>query len=223
MSTNAIRELLEGVAATGELPTEADIAAALPSTSSASGRAGDKRGLLTAARKVRALRGPHSESDDPAAEIDEVIAGVEEKFSPGLAGRMADQVRGARDNSTAAIEQRRQQAQRQRKTVEPLVEILKLAGPAGGVDMAEVDQLALRDDVTAEQRQQFRTHVAAAAKRVSTVHRSGAQGPARQIAEQAANELGGVLAPVVHRDPHGDLDDPHELANVIRNRQTIGG
>lgn len=146
-----IRELLEGVSATGTLPSEADLAAALPSTASASGRLGDKRGLLTEARKVKALRGPHAESDDPDAEIAEIIEAAEEKFSAGLADRLADQIRGL-DNSSGAIERRRQQAQLQRKTVAPLAELLALAGKGDGVDMREVDRLALREGVSAEER-----------------------------------------------------------------------
>ena len=213
-----IRELLEGVSATGTLPSEADLAAALPSTASASGRLGDKRGLLTEARKVKALRGPHAESDDPDAEIAEIIEAAEEKFSAGLADRLADQIRGL-DNSSGAIERRRQQAQLQRKTVAPLAELLALAGKGDGVDMREVDRLALREGVSAEERNAWRQKVAAAGRRVATIYKSGALQNSRVVAQAAADELGDVLAPPRHVDPLADVDDPRQLADAIFARR----
>ena len=217
--TNALRQLLESVAASGKAATRDEITAGLPSTSTASGRESDRRVVSTAVKRIVLLRGDDHDSDDPDQEIEDLISATEERFSAGLADRLAGEIRSSRDNSSAAIDRRRAQAEANRQKISDLVEMLKHAGLEGGVDLHEVRKLRLRPDLTAQQREQFERDVIKAGKRVADIHKSGAQQSARLVAQNAANELSDYLASRQHVDPLRDEDDPRALAAAIVARQ----
>jgi hypothetical protein len=217
MTPSLIRELLERVRDDGVLPTSEEISAALPSTPSKSGRAWDRKELRMAAKRVRLLADETEGGDDQAAAVEEEIARAELKLDPTAPGRLADEIQ-ARDSSSGGVERRRTAAQARRQTISGLVDTLKLSGPQGGISLDDIRRFRLRDDLTAQQREQFECDVLKAAKRVVDIHRSGAQQNARLVAQSAAEELGDYLAPHRHVDPMADVEDPRVLADAILAR-----
>jgi hypothetical protein len=224
MTTTAIRDLLERVRDDGVLPSTEEIVEVLPSTSSRGEREGDKRRVRVAAKKIVALLSGDSAADDPDMEIAEIIAATDESVSGHITRALMDELTARKQDGSVDREQRRQANIAKMKQRQPLVEILRLAGPQRGIDPRDLYGLPLKAGLSAEQQHQWRAKVEKAGERVARLHRAGNLADAQHLADELAEDLGEALAPVPgHRDPHADVTDPRELADVIRNRQQLGG
>jgi hypothetical protein len=184
-----------------------------------------KRGINRAAMKIRNLQqsDDHSDIEDV---IDDLIGGTSEKYGH-LVRLDQDREEDVPESSqggpdTEGIERRRRAAMNERKRREPLVEILKGAGRAGGVDGRDLDSLNLRADITDDQCEKFRSDVVAAGKRVVRLYNGGNLAESRRMAEELAERLSGQLAETgPHRDPLADEEDPRALADAIRAKQAV--
>lgn len=224
MTKSPARELLEQAAETGRMPGREELTAALPSVSSRSAREGDLNKLRLALRKVVALRSDDSAADDPEAEIATIIDDCDDGLSGGLSRTLADEIGARRSDGSADRERRRQANIAKMKQRDPLVELLRLAGPSEGIDPRDLHGLVLRAGLSAEQQQQWRALVEKAGERVARLYAAGNRGDSRDLADKLSEELAGSLAPVPqHRDPLADETDPRALADAIRNRQQLGG
>jgi hypothetical protein len=224
MTTSPIRELLERVRDDGVLPSTEEIVEGLPSTASRGEREGDKRRVRIAAKKILALLSEDSAADDPDTEIEETIAATDESVSGHITRALMDEMTGWHQDSSGDREQRRQANQAAMKQRAPLVELLRMAGPQRGIDPRDLSGLAVKASLSAEQKQEWMAKVERAGERVAKLHAAGNYGDATNLADELAEQLAGSLAPVpAHRDPHAEITDPRALADVIRNRQQLGG
>jgi hypothetical protein len=228
MSTQSpIALLLREVERTGNLPSDEAVAAVIH-RGSANARATARKGIRVAAKEIR-LRVQEEDPLEQDEDITAIIESATERYAEVAAtddykspDEWADVVRGRGPSTTEDVEQRRAAAQAARKRQEPLREILAGAGRAGGVDGRDLDALALRADLSDEQRQKFRADVVAAGRRVVRKWESGNLAESRRLAADLAERLAGNLAEAgQRRDPHADVTDPRELADIIQNRQTV--
>jgi hypothetical protein len=212
---NAIAQLLNEVAKTGEVPDPGEISAVMKRGQAAE-REAARRGIRIAARKIVQLC---AEGQD----VDDVIATAATTYAP-VTARGADGVdAGRRDAALIAgrveqnIEKKRAAAREAVRQREPITDVLLSGVRAGGVDPADLDTFRLREDMSDSERREWRVRAAAAGEQVSRVFGSGNQGEARELARELADALAADLAGPSRPDPLRNADG-REIAAVIKRR-----
>jgi hypothetical protein len=221
---SALHDLLTEVAQTGHLPTEGQIGTVFRHGSS-SERDGAGNGIRAAARRIAAIKRGDTDSDDHDADIAELIEDTTERFQH-LTGEAADKPGGSRDlaaqiakrqaEGVVGREKRSARAATNRKTREPLQELLAAATSGRAVKRSDLDELPVREDLSDGESADFYAGVHAAGNRIQQLRAVGNYASADRVAEETTLRLGGALAEPDNSDPNAHLTDPRELADAIR-------
>jgi hypothetical protein len=222
---NKLNELYARVVETGRVPSDAEMGATLR-RGSRSERDAAVDGLRREAKRILAIRTGDTDAVDEAAAIAEIVETTAQKYAAfietdrdavamaearGLAESIANHPRGG----IVDQQKKAKQVRDQRAAREPLRELFAAASLGRGIRQADVAELDLGDDVTAEQRAAFSRDVLAAADRIRRFRDVGNYAQARRVGEDATERLGGILAEPRHEDPNAHLSDPRDLASAI--------
>lgn len=206
---NAIRQLLDQVIVTGQLPDADDITAAVTRGATVAERQTARQEIRRTARRI--IGAVELNVPDQAAQLAADTAEALARFTND------DTAKGPRE--LAAGVPRSQQfdpgtPKKRSVDAQPLHELLAGA-TRGGIRAVELDKLRTRSGASADEVSQWRKDVLNASREVARVYGAGNQGLARRMAAEFAEEHAGMLAGPATTDPHADVDDPRELAALV--------
>jgi hypothetical protein len=229
MMTNIITQLLESVAETGTLLTTPEIEAA-GSRGGHSERQAMYRAIRKASHEIRGLaQGKlQAASGDVDAEIRTIIDDCAERFAAyvdddpsavsSATNKLVDGIvaAGKDGGGTATNQQKRAAAKDARQRAAPLRELLQMIAHGQTLTDKDLDALSLRPDLDDAGRAEFRKKLVSRSARIESMARGGDYGNARAAAAQYSAELGDALAGPRREDPAEGVEDPRELADLIR-------
>jgi hypothetical protein len=206
MTSNSIHDLLTEVTHTAEMPSEHAIRESVSKYRSTDERTEIARQVTVAARSIiNALdAGLPDQATAHAADVAENLA----EFTRAGAAPVELPERGWGGRTD-------DHRPRPRSASAPLQELLRGA-TEGEIRARDLDALALRSGMSAEDRTKWRADVLAEARKIKRTFATGAQGGARAMADEAADRLGADLVEPEPVDPADGIDDPAELAAMVR-------
>jgi hypothetical protein len=208
-NSDSVRELLDGVLASGAVPDDREIRSAIAKYGSVAELNDQHRRLRQACKSVaNALDA--GLADQARRYADDVV----ESFGGPSARELAADV--PRMSQRAYNAERRPAANRE--NVQELHSLL-VSRVKGRVTPEDLDYLHTRPDASEAELKGWRKAVLAASGAVGERWASGNQAEARRLAREHAEELAGMLAAPEHRDPLEHETDPRVLAAAVPRRR----
>ncbi|WP_232667893.1 hypothetical protein [Pseudonocardia sp. TRM90224] len=207
---NAIAQLLSEIVATGQVPTDEAIAEVVTKGRSVAARREARQRIRNTARRiVNALdSGLPDQAGQLAEDVGEDLAG----FTSGGGGNdprsLAEKVGRPKYSEDRPKQDRSHVAQ--------LQDLLR-SRIRVGVTSDDLTTVQLRDDATPAQRAEWADQVKTASRRIANAYQGGQQGLARELTSEYAAKYSDLVAPTgERRDPNEHVDDPRELAALVR-------